>query len=109
VSALPGLVKHPAGSPPKWLLREAGADALTDAVTRRAKTGFTLPIGDWMRRELREPCTAAVDAVAGLPFMEGREVHRVWNAFLADGRAYHWSRPLAIVTLGTYLMRSGPS
>jgi hypothetical protein len=79
---------------------------LSDAVTNRPKTGFTLPIGAWMRREMRDACTAAVEHVAGLPFLEGAAVRKVWETFLGSDRALHWSRPLAIVSLGTYLLET---
>ncbi|MFM9026236.1 MAG: asparagine synthase (glutamine-hydrolyzing) [Planctomycetaceae bacterium] len=106
LTSLPGSVKRPAGAPTKVLLREAGRSVLSDAVTNRAKTGFMLPIGAWMRREMRDSCAAAVEHVAGLPFVDGTSVRRVWQTFLESDRALHWSRPLAIVSLGTYLLEA---
>jgi len=103
VTSLPGAAKRPADGTPKALLREVGRKVLGDAVTRRAKTGFTLPIGDWMRRDLRDSCTAAMEHVAALPFVEKAAVRQVWETFLQSERAIHWSRPLALVALGTYL------
>ncbi|MDA2924564.1 asparagine synthase (glutamine-hydrolyzing), partial [Acidobacteria bacterium AH-259-L09] len=38
----------------KWLLKAAFAEKLPDAVAERGKQGFSVPIGLWLRRELRE-------------------------------------------------------
>jgi asparagine synthase (glutamine-hydrolysing) len=64
VSALPGSVKR--GGSSKALLRLAGNHVLSKQISNRPKTGFTLPIGAWMRGEMREPCEAG--AVADLEF-----------------------------------------
>jgi hypothetical protein len=52
---------------------------------------------------MRESCEEAIRRVADLPFIEGGEVRRVWLSFLKDERAIHWSRPLALVVLGSAL------
>ena len=101
VSALPGRVKR--GRVSKALLRKAGDDVLSSRITSRPKTGFTLPIGDWMRGPMREPCAAAIECLASQAFIDAAEVRRTWQSFLAEPRAMHWSRPLALVVLGGYL------
>jgi asparagine synthase (glutamine-hydrolysing) len=101
VSALPGLLKR--GPVSKALLRQAGDSVLSTRITSRPKTGFTLPIGDWMRGPMREPSEAAIATLADQPFIDAAEVRRTWNAFLADKRSMHWSRPLSLVVLGSYL------
>jgi asparagine synthase (glutamine-hydrolysing) len=103
VSSLPGSLKQPPGSQPKALLRQACAGVLTPEVASRQKTGFLLPIGSWMRGGVREQCEAAIAAVEQLPFLDGREVRRVWDQFQAKPDAMHWSRPLALVVLGAHL------
>lgn len=105
VSSLPGSVKRQGDGGFKPLLREAMWDVPLDGVARQPKRGFTLPIGDWMRCELRDQCAAAVEKVADLPFVEGEAVRGLWQTFLRDGRSIHWSRPLAVVSLGSYLMQ----
>jgi len=105
VSALPGRLKR--GRVSKALLRQAGDSVLSTRITSRPKTGFTLPIGDWMRGPMREPSEAAIATIADEPFIDAVEVRRTWNAFLADERPMHWSRPLALVVLGTYLDTCG--
>lgn len=100
VSALPGRLKWHEGVASKSLLRMAFKDTLRDDIAGRPKTGFTLPIGDWMRGEMRETCAAAINRVARIPFLEEREVRSMWDAFLANDKAMHWSRPMSLVVLG---------
>ncbi len=101
VSALPGSVKR--GGSSKALLRMAGNHVLSKQISNRPKTGFTLPIGAWMRGEMREPCEAAIKHLASQSFIDAAEVDRTWWSFINDPRSMHWSRPLALVVLGTYL------
>lgn len=108
VSSLPGSQKQRNAGPAKPLLRDVARSLVGDAVLRRPKTGFSLPIGAWMRTELRELCTAAVETTAQLPFLEASAVRRVWKTFLRDSRSLHWSRPMALVALGSYLMQPSP-
>ena len=101
VSSLPGPIKRQAGGASKSLLRMACAKAIRDDIARRPKTGFTLPIGDWMRGEVRGSCEAAIGRLECVPFLEGPEVRRIWYSFVNDSRSVHWSRPLALVVLGS--------
>jgi hypothetical protein len=80
---------------------------LPEAVGKRRKTGFMLPIGNWMKHDVREECEAGIAVVEQLPFLDGREVRRLWDSFLGGGTAVHWSRPLALVVLGSYLGTGG--
>jgi hypothetical protein len=36
-----------------------------------------------------------------VPFLEQREIRRIWESFLADPQSMHWSRPLSLVVLGS--------
>jgi asparagine synthase (glutamine-hydrolysing) len=100
VASLRGGIKRGAGDVPKALLRAACADLIPRQLARRPKTGFGLPIDDWMRGEMRDACEAALDRLAAVPFIEPREVQRTWQGFLGDSRSVHWSRPLSLVVLG---------
>jgi asparagine synthase (glutamine-hydrolysing) len=100
VSALPGTLKSAGGAEIKALLREAGQEVLSEEVIARPKTGFTLPIGFWMRKQMREDCEAAIQSLEQVPFLDAKEIRSVWSNFLADGDSMHWSRPLALVVLG---------
>ena len=104
-TSLPGSIQQPAGSGPKHLLRTIGRDLLPPAVFSRTKTGFCLPIAEWMLGPHRDSCTAAVDAVAACPMFNAEAVRGLWQEFLAHPQQCYWNRPLALVTLGNYLMR----
>jgi asparagine synthase (glutamine-hydrolysing) len=108
VASLPGSQKQRNAGPAKPLLRDVARSLVGDAVLRRPQAGFTLPIGAWMRTELRDLCTAAIETTAQLPFLEAAAVRRVWKTFLRDGRGRHWSQPMALVALGSYLMQPSP-
>ena len=101
--SLPGSVHHPKAAAPKHLLRRAIADKLPPSVFNRPKTGFTLPFDEWIFGAVRDQCEAAISTLAACPVIDGAAVRRLWSD-CADRRLdIHWSRPLALVVLGTYL------
>jgi asparagine synthase (glutamine-hydrolysing) len=101
VSALPGSVKR--GGSSKALLRMAGNHVLSKQISNRPKTGFTLPIGAWMRGKMSEPCDAAIKHLVSQSFNDAAEVGRTWRSFINDPQSMHWSWPLALVVLGSDL------
>jgi asparagine synthase (glutamine-hydrolysing) len=105
-SALPGSVKQEPSGEPKSLLRRACHRVLPGSLLRRPKTGFMLPIGFWMRNQMRDSCDAAVERLAEQGVVDGTEVRRMWHEFLKNPKAMHWSRPLALVMLGNAVGRS---
>jgi asparagine synthase (glutamine-hydrolysing) len=103
VCSLPGVVRSPPESQPKHLLRESMRARLPEEVFSRPKTGFTLPMDNWMEGSLRVQCEAAVETLAACPLFDAAEVGRLWTQ-LRDPRVdAHWSRRLAFVVLGSYL------
>ena len=44
---------------------------------------------------------AILPASRQVPFLEQREIRRIWESFLADPKSMHWSRPLSLVVLGS--------
>jgi asparagine synthase (glutamine-hydrolysing) len=102
---LPASLHLPAGGTTKHLLRTAGRNLLPAAVFNRPKTGFTLPIDEWMLGPNRESCTAAVDAVVACSLFDAGAVQARWQTFVTHPKQSSWYRPLAIVALGNYLMR----
>lgn len=104
VSSLRGDVKQSRGQS-KSLLRAAAAKELPSTIARRPKTGFTLPIDDWMRGQMRDSCEAAIEAVTSLPFLEPNAVRGVWQDFLGSRRSLHYSRPLALIVLGNAIQQ----
>jgi asparagine synthase (glutamine-hydrolysing) len=103
VSRLPGWTRAPRGSRPKHLLRKAVADRLPASVFTRAKTGFSLPFGDWMFGPLRDQCEAAIESLAVCPLFDAGVVRKMWADYDARRKQIHWSRPLSLVVLGSYL------
>jgi len=101
VSSLPGRVKRSQQGMAKTLLRAACQKVLRDDISRRPKTGFSLPISDWMRHEMRDSCEAAIDRLTQVPFLDAAEIRRTWATFLESPRSLRWSRPLALVVLGS--------
>jgi asparagine synthase (glutamine-hydrolysing) len=100
VSSLPGRVKRSPRGLPKYLLRAACQKVLRDDIARRPKTGFSLPIGDWMRHAMRESCEAAIDRLANVPFLDQAAIRHTCNTFVQNPESLRWSRPLALVVLG---------
>lgn len=91
--------------PGKRLLRRALADVIPTHVLQRPKTGFALPVNDWLHAPLRDSCEAAVDVTAAIPFLDGQAVRSLWDEFVAAHDHTYWIKPLLLVTLGNYVSR----
>ena len=105
---LPGATLMPDAARTKHLLRMAGRGLVPDDVFTRPKTGFSLPIGEWMFGELREQCAAAVETVAACPLLEAEGARSMWRFFTDHPHLTDlWFRPLALVALGSYIDRLG--
>ena len=101
----PGHVHLGGGRTPKKVLGDAVGDLLAPEVLQRKKTGFTLPLGDWMFDQLRDSCEAGIDGLAAVPFVNQDEVRRLWAQFVENQRYSYWMKPLLLVALGTYADR----
>ena len=64
---------------------------LTDDITRQ----------DSIILNLQRACEASIDRLQHVPFLENQEVRRIWDSYMSDSRSMHWSRPLALVVLGS--------
>jgi asparagine synthase (glutamine-hydrolysing) len=100
VMKVPGVAKI--GTIPKKLLVEALGGSLPEGIVQRRKRGFTLPFEHWMRQELRseiEPKLSAEKVSRGPlgPVLNGKEVERIWNSFLAG--TVSWTRPWSLYVL----------
>ena len=93
----------------KSLLRRSCASLMPPSVANRKKTGFTLPIGQWMRGAMRDRCQIAIDHLAAQPWIESGEVRGIWDHFQKDPTWCHWSRPLALVVLGSHFHEAHPA
>ncbi len=103
VGAMPGNMKMPSGRHPKHLLREAGKAILAPEVFDRPKRGFVLPIGTWMYDTLRDECEAAIDALSESGILDKSAMRSLWTRYKAQWEHLHYSYPLALVALGSYL------
>ena len=89
----------------KYLLRQAVSDLLPEAVRSRPKTGFSLPINDWLFGRLRESCEASVAALGNVPFLNQEGLQALWQDFTAKQSHNYWMKPLLLVALGDYVSR----
>ena len=87
------------GGQGKWLLRQLLARYLPPDIIERPKMGFAVPIGAWLRGELRDWAEALLDerrlAEAGI--LEPAPVRRLWQQHL-DGR-HNWQHQLWAVLM----------
>ena len=104
-ASLPGSMKSPKDSMPKYLLRKATVSVLPPELFKRPKRGFTLPIGEWMFGPLRDECEASIESLADCPIFPGSSIRKTWAQYSHATQAgrMHWSRPMALVALGSYL------
>jgi asparagine synthase (glutamine-hydrolysing) len=103
---IPGRLHSGRTKEPKHLLRKALADVLPTYVLRRPKTGFTLPVNDWMFGELRESCETALAAVEKIPFIDSHAVSSLWSTFMHERNHHYWMKPMLLVALGSYINTS---
>jgi asparagine synthase (glutamine-hydrolysing) len=101
----PGTVHLGGGHTPKKVLRDAVGDLLAPEVLDRKKTGFTLPLGDWMFDQLRDSCEAGIDGLAAVPFINQDGARRLWQQLVDNQRHGYWMKPFLLVALGTYADR----
>jgi asparagine synthase (glutamine-hydrolysing) len=87
----------------KAILRRAVSGLLAPEVLNRPKSGFTLPVGDWMYGDLRDQCEAAIDALAAVPFLDAGCARRLWDRFHSEHTHTYWMKPLLLVALGNYV------
>jgi asparagine synthase (glutamine-hydrolysing) len=105
-TSLPGTLHMPAGGPFKNLLRRAFGQELPQAVMRRPKTGFTLPIRDWITGPLREPCEAAIDRLCACPAVDAQATRRLWHHLIHPESRNPWMRIASLVVLGAAIPSS---
>ena len=95
----PAVVEYAMGLPPEFklsggvgkrVLIDAHRDMLPDAVIRRPKMGFEVPIGEFLRSELRDLFmdTVSAETVAAIGWLDHAEVLRIYHEH-CDRRADH--------------------
>jgi asparagine synthase (glutamine-hydrolysing) len=103
VCSLKGVAKTAARGGVKPVLRSAFAGELPEHLLRRQKTGFTLPMWSWMIGPLREQCEEAIGNLERCALFDPAVVRNTWTSYVENASRMHWSRPMALVSLGAYL------
>lgn len=103
LGCLPTSFKHPAGSPPRFLLRKVLSGAIPEAVLNLPDRKPTLPYAGWPKGSLRGRNEAAIDAVCDAAPLDARAVREDWQRSEAIGGLDH---RLALVCLGNYLLHA---
>ena len=83
-------------------LADFQAFPMMPAVLNRPKTGFSLPVGDWMYDELSDFCEAAIDGLRHVPFIDKAAARKLWDRFKRDRGHTYWMKPMLLVALGSY-------
>lgn len=74
----------------KWLLREVLARHVPRELFERPKQGFAMPVGDWLRGDLRDWAETLLDeqAMKADGVLNAPAIRAVWNAHLAGRGNY---------------------
>jgi asparagine synthase (glutamine-hydrolysing) len=84
--------QHFADGRGKWILRQILERHVPKALIDRPKTGFSVPIGAWLRSDLRDWAESLLDParIAAEGFFDPMRVNRVWQQHLGSP-ATDWS------------------
>ncbi len=80
------------GNTRKWILREVLARRVPRALFERPKMGFGVPIGDWMRGDLRDWAESLLSeaALADSGILDAANIRKVWQAHLSGTRNHQY-------------------
>ncbi len=80
------------GKTRKWILREVLARHVPRDLFERPKMGFGVPVGDWMRGDLREWAESllSADALADAGLFDVANIREVWQAHLSGARNHQY-------------------
>ena len=102
---LPAGVRKPRATA-KWYFVEAMKDRLPEEIFQRPKRGFTLPLKNWMLKELRR------EIPEGLRLLSERcgvvrydTLEHIWSRFCQFPNKIGWFRPWSLFVLGRFLDR----
>ncbi len=93
------------GTRRKRLLKDAVSDVLPASVRRRGKAGFEVPVGEWLKADLREMFRDVVRSAGSLP-LDSAVVERLANEH-EQGRADHAKILWAVFALKWWERRAG--
>ena len=96
---------------PKSALAEALIDVLPSSLRSRPKQGFTLPLDQWMRRDLR-PFLDGIFSPASVErtgILDQQAAATLWRSFLAGRDSRQWSRVWCLAILIAFINRPRPA
>jgi asparagine synthase (glutamine-hydrolysing) len=105
--SIPGEIRVPLGLPGKFLLREAFSDLLQSTPPQRPKSGFTLPISQWMQGSLKPLCDEAIRTLKEVGIVELDGVASIQRRFQTSPNSPIWSRLFSLCVLGDFIHRNG--
>jgi asparagine synthase (glutamine-hydrolysing) len=100
---LPGDALLPRGEPGKALLRLICKDYFSAHQLTRPKSGFTLPLSQWLRSSLRDTMDQGLQHVKDSGYLRPQGVDQIRDRFLRESESPAWSRVWALVVLGHWL------
>ncbi|HBT88876.1 asparagine synthase (glutamine-hydrolyzing) [Desulfobacter sp.] len=88
-ASLPARLKYRQGEK-KYIMKQAFAKVLPDSILYRKKMGFSVPLDDWFRGELKELASSTLfSAESGLGnFFNMEEIKRIWEIHQSEKRNY---------------------
>ncbi len=104
VLSLPDHIKYP--HTPKQLLVEAMAPRLPKELSQRKKMGFTLPMEQWLKRDLADMVHLKLNYLADRKEFNGARVLQKWSDFKAGDKHVLWTRIWKLVVLSDWLQRN---
>jgi asparagine synthase (glutamine-hydrolysing) len=94
------------GGEGKYVLRKVLEKFVPPAITDRPKSGFAIPIGAWLRKELRGWAESALDStkMRNQGFLDVAAVQKKWQEHLSGKRDWE-SQLWTVLTLQSWLER----
>ena len=106
VFSLPGHILLSSSQADKPLLRCAFSSLLPPAFTQYKKRGFTLPIAQWMKGELREICEDLLKNLKLSSILQPEGIDAIWKSFLKETESPMWIRAWILCVLGKYINKN---
>ena len=104
VLSLPDKIKFP--RTPKQLLVEALAPRLPIEISQRRKMGFSIPMDQWLKKELAGMAESKITFLADRKEFNGTEVRNKWNNFKKGDKNVSWPTIWQLVVLSDWLQRN---
>jgi asparagine synthase (glutamine-hydrolysing) len=94
-------IKYP--TTPKKLLVDSFADLLPSEIVNRPKMGFVLPWEHWLRDELKDFATDALNLLSDQSLLNAQGIEEAWKRFQKGDASITWSRIWPLITLAAWM------